>query len=113
MCSELATMKRTMSGNTTLEDNDSDASVNFQIKAYEQVFVFGQVGGSHEENYLKFSFQTDQTCIEPLLADFHKLLKMKNPEIFMKLLTLFYGTNGIQLESMILHHGMNTKDIRR
>lgn len=79
MCSDLTIMKQTMSGNTTLEDNDSDASVNFQMKPYGQVIVFGQVGGSHEENYLKFSFQTDQTCIEPLLTDFHKLLKNEEP----------------------------------
>lgn len=79
MCSDLTTMKQAMSGNTTIEDNDSDASVNFQMKPNGQVIVFGQVGGSHEENYLKFSFQTDQTCIEPLLTDFHKLLKHEEP----------------------------------
>jgi hypothetical protein len=79
MCSDLTKMKQAMSGNTTLEDNDSDASVNFQMKPYGQVVVFGQVGGSHEENYLKFSFQTDQTCIEPLLTDFHRLLKNEEP----------------------------------
>ncbi len=79
MCSDLSTMKQEMSGNTTLEDNDSDASIIFQMKSHGQVIVYGQVGGSHEENYLKFSFQTDQTCIEPLLTDFHKLLKNEEP----------------------------------
>ena len=79
MCSDLTTMKQAMSGNTTIEDNDSDASVNFQMKPNGQVIVFGQVGGSHEENYLKFNFQADQTCIEPLLTDFHKLLKNEEP----------------------------------
>ncbi|MBF0694886.1 MAG: hypothetical protein IR153_07510 [Flavobacterium sp.] len=79
MSSDLSIMKQAMSGNTTLEDNDSDASVNFQMKPNGQVIVFGQVGGSHEENYLNFSFQTDQTCIEPLLTDFHKLLKNEEP----------------------------------
>lgn len=79
MCSDLTTMKQAVSGSTTIEDNDSDASVNFQMKPNGQVIVFGQVGGSHEENYLKFSFQTDQTCIEPLLKDFHKLLKNEEP----------------------------------
>jgi hypothetical protein len=79
MCSDLTTMNQAMSGNTTLEDNDSDASVNFQIKPDGQVVVFGQVGGSHEDNYLKFNFETDQTCIEPFLTDFHKLLKNEEP----------------------------------
>lgn len=79
LCSDLATMKQTMSGKTTLEDNDSDASVSFEMKPNGQIIVYGQVGGSHEENYLKFSFQTDQTCIEPFLTDFHKLLKKEEP----------------------------------
>ena len=79
LCSDLTTMKQAMSGNTTLEDNDSDASITFQMKSHGQVIVYGQVGGSHEENYLKFSFQTDQTCIAPLLTDFHKLLKNEEP----------------------------------
>jgi len=79
MCYDLITMKQAMSGNTTLEDNDSDASVSFQMKPHGQVIVYGQVGGSHEENYLKFSFQTDQTCIEPFLTDFYKLLKNEEP----------------------------------
>lgn len=79
MCSDLTTMKQASSGNTILEDNDSDASINFQMKPHGQIIVYGQVGGSHEENYLKFSFQTDQSCIEPLLTDFHKLLKYEEP----------------------------------
>ena len=43
LCSDLTTMKQTMSGNTTLEDNDSDASVNFQMKPNGQIIVFGQM----------------------------------------------------------------------
>lgn len=79
MCSDLTTMKQDMSGSTTLEDNDSDASITFLMKPSGQLIVYGQVGGSHEENYLKFSFQTDRSCIEPLLIDFHKLLKNEEP----------------------------------
>jgi hypothetical protein len=79
MCSDLTTMKQAMSGNTTLEDNDSDASINFQMNPLGQVIVYGQIGGSHEDNYLKFRFETDQTCLEPLLTDFHRLLKNEEP----------------------------------
>ena len=79
LCADLTEMKERLSGNTKLEDNDSDASVNFQIENLGQVWVFGQVGGSHEDNYVKFKFQTDQTCIEPLIEDFHKLLKYEEP----------------------------------
>ncbi|TCD10748.1 hypothetical protein EZ449_07615 [Pedobacter frigidisoli] len=79
MCSDLTTMRQVISGNTIIEDNDSDANINFQMKPHGQVIVYGQVGGSHEENYLKFSFEPDQTGIEPLLTDFHKLLKNEEP----------------------------------
>ncbi|WP_051959879.1 hypothetical protein [Sphingobacterium sp. ML3W] len=68
-----------MSCNTILGDNDSDASVNFQMMPHGQVIAYGQVGGSHEEHCLKFSFQIDQTCIEPLFTDFYKLLKNEEP----------------------------------
>ena len=89
MCSDLTIMKQAMSGNTTLEDNDSDASVNFQMESNGQIIVFGQVGGSHEGNYLKFSFQTDYTCIEPLLTDFNKLLKNEEPTNLYEAIDLF------------------------
>lgn len=89
MCSDLTIMKQAMSGNTTLEDNDSDASVNFQKESNGQIIVFGQVGGSHEGNYLKFSFQTDYTCIEPLLTDFNKLLKNEEPTNLYEAIDLF------------------------
>ena len=79
LCADLTEMKERLSGNTKLEDNDSDASVSFQIENLGQVWVFGQVGGSHEDNYVKFKFQTDQSCIEPLIEDFHKLLKYEEP----------------------------------
>lgn len=79
LCADLTEMKEILSGNTILEDNDSDATINFLIERNGQVTVFGQVGGSHEDNYLKFKFQTDQTCIEPLIEDFDKLLKYEEP----------------------------------
>ena len=89
MCSDLTIMKQAMSGNTTLEDNDSDASVNFQMESNGQIIVFGQVGGSHEGNYLRFSFQTDYTFIEPLLTDFNKLLKNEEPTNLYEAIDLF------------------------
>lgn len=75
LCSDLTIMDQTMFGNTILEDNDSDATINFQMKPHGKVIVCGQVGGSHEEHCLKFSFQTDHSSIKPLFTDFYKLLK--------------------------------------
>ncbi len=79
MCSDLRIMKQTMTGSAESEDNDSDSNVNFLMKPFGQVIVFGQVGGSSEENCLKFTLQTDQTCLEPILFDFRKLLKYEEP----------------------------------
>jgi hypothetical protein len=79
LCSDLTIMDQTMFGNTILEDNDSDATIKFQMKPHGKVIVCGQVSGSHEEHYLKFSFQTDHTCIKPLVTDFYKLLKNEEP----------------------------------
>jgi len=79
LCSDLTEMKERLSGSAILEDNDSDASVNFQIDRNGHVYVYGQVGGTYEDNFLKFKFQTDQTCIEPFVEDFHKLLKFEEP----------------------------------
>lgn len=79
LCSDLTDMKDRLSGKTNLEDNDSDANVCFHIESNGQLYVFGQVGGTHEDNYVKFKFQSDQTCIEPLIEDFHKLLKFEEP----------------------------------
>lgn len=79
LCSDLIEMKQRLSGKTILEDNDSDTNVNFEIKQNGQLIVYGQVGGTHEDNYLKFNFQTDQTCIEPFVDDFHKLLEYEEP----------------------------------
>ena len=79
LCSDLATMNKVLSGNTILEDNDSDANVGFQLKQHGQLIVYGQIGGSHEDHFLKFKFQTDQTCIEPFVNDFHNLLKNEEP----------------------------------
>lgn len=79
LCADLTNMHFILSGTTILDDNDSDGFVEFEIAPNGQINVSGQVGGSHEQNYLKFSFQTDQTCIESLLIDFHKLLKHEEP----------------------------------
>lgn len=74
MCNDLIGMHSKLHGNTRLEDNDSDAFVEFEIEAYGRLNVCGQVGGTHEEHFVKFKFQTDQTCIIDFVNDFMSLL---------------------------------------
>lgn len=75
MCVDLTSMHLRLSRTTKLEDNDSDAFVEFQIEPNGQLNVIGQIGGTHEDHFVKFKFQTDQTCIPRFVQDFNFLLK--------------------------------------
>ena len=75
MCADLTNMHLTLSGTTTLEDNDSDGFVKFEIEPNGRLNVIGQIGGTHEDHFVKFKFQTDQTCIPSFVQDFNSLLK--------------------------------------
>jgi hypothetical protein len=75
MCVDLTEMQIKLSGKTILDDNDSDGFVEFEIEPNGQLIVSGQVGGTHEDHFVKFKFQTDQTCIPTFVQDFQSLLK--------------------------------------
>lgn len=75
MCSDLTNMHLKLFGKTNLEDNDSDGFVEFEIETNGRLNISGQVGGTHEDHFIKFKFQTDQTCINQLVQDFNSLLK--------------------------------------
>jgi len=80
MCLDLTNMQLTLTGKTLLDDNDSDAFVEFVIEPNGRLNVRGQVGGTHEEHFVKFNFQTDQTCITTFVTDFKSLLKKTEPK---------------------------------
>jgi len=80
MCVDLTNMHSTLSGKTKLDDNDSDAFVAFEIESNGLLNLWGQVGGTHEESFVKFNLQTDQTCIPTFVADFQSLLKKTAPK---------------------------------
>ncbi len=75
MCTDLTNMHSRLSGTTILDDNDSDGFVEFEIEPNGRLNVNGQVGGTHEDHYMKFKFQTDHTCILQFVQDFDTLLK--------------------------------------
>ena len=78
MCADLTNMHLTLSGTTHLEDNDSDGFVKFEIESNGQLKVMGQVGGTHENHFVKFTFQTDQTVIPFFVQDINSLLAHQN-----------------------------------
>lgn len=75
LCRDLLAMYSSLDGKTRLDDNDSDAFVEFEIESAGWLFVRGQVGGSHEDHMLKFYFKTDQTSLPRFVADFKLLLR--------------------------------------
>ena len=77
MCDELTTMHLVLSGTTILDDNDSDGFLKFEIESNGHLKVSGQVGGTHEDHFMRFQFQTDQTCILQFVSDFKSLLRYK------------------------------------
>jgi hypothetical protein len=54
LCADLNKMYSTLSGKANLEDNDSDAFIEFLITSTGQLIVSGQVGGTHERHFVKF-----------------------------------------------------------
>lgn len=74
MCADLTKMHLQLSGTTKLNDNDSDAFVEFEVESTGWLNVHGQVGGTHEDHFVKFRFRTDQTCIPVFVQDFKVLL---------------------------------------
>lgn len=77
MCYDLTNMHLKLYGTTILEDNDSDGFVKFEMEPNGTLNVSGQVGGTHEDHFVKFKFQTDQTSIPPFVQDFNEILKHK------------------------------------
>lgn len=78
MCENLRAMHVKLSGLTKLEDEDSDAFVEFEIEPNGRLTVRGQVGGTHEDHFMKFKFQTDQTSIPAFVQDFNTLININD-----------------------------------
>jgi hypothetical protein len=60
--------------NTKIEDNDSDAYLKFKSIGENLVLVEGQVGGTHEDAFLKFAFESNYENIQSYVDQLTKLL---------------------------------------
>ena len=74
LCNDLSKMHSALEGTARLDDNDSDGFVEFNIEHNGRLNINGQVGGSHEDHFMKFKFQSDQTSIPKFVQDFNALL---------------------------------------
>jgi hypothetical protein len=73
----LKEMNNILSGSAIINDNDSDSFLNFMLEEYGELKIIGQIGGSHNDHFLKFTFKTDQTTIKSMINDFTSLLEYK------------------------------------
>lgn len=64
-------MHKKLKGCCEINDSDSDAYITFDMDKFGHMSVYGQISGSHEEQFMKFKYSTDQT----VLKNFVQLLK--------------------------------------
>lgn len=70
----LAMMNKDLKGSCELKDYDSDAHIIIEMDKLGHAVIYGQIGGSHEEHFMKFKYETDQTILEKLIRTFKSLL---------------------------------------
>lgn len=63
---EIINMQDSLCGKIAIEDGESDAFLEVIFQNDMNLFVSGQLGGSYEDNMLKFKFRTDQTLLSGL-----------------------------------------------
>ncbi|MCF7799944.1 hypothetical protein K9L05_01175 [Candidatus Babeliales bacterium] len=74
---KLSEMHNRLIGNCELRDYDSDSYINFEMIKLGHMLVYGQIGGSHEEQFMRFKFETDQSILLNLINIFKKAILAK------------------------------------
>jgi len=64
---KLSEMHNKLVGYCILKDNDSDSYITFEMHKFGYINVFGQIGGSHEDHFMKFKYMIDQTILVNLI----------------------------------------------
>lgn len=60
---EIDNMINSLSGEIEIHDCESDAYLKFYFEDRMNFYVMGQIGGSYEDNTLKFKLKADQTIM--------------------------------------------------
>lgn len=63
----LSKMHEQLTGYCEISDSDSDAHITIEMDKLGHMSMTGQIGGSHEEHYMKFKYITDQTVLINLI----------------------------------------------
>lgn len=56
-------MIQSLSGELEIRDSESDAYIKLYFENTMNFYVLGQIGGSYEDNMLRFKFKADQTVL--------------------------------------------------
>jgi len=70
---KLTKMHKELKGCCEINDSDSDAYITFDMDKFGHMSVYGQIGGSHEDHFMKFKYSTDQTVLEKIIQLFKEL----------------------------------------
>lgn len=70
----LSDMHKELKGHCEINDSDSDAYIMIEMDKLGHMCIYGQIGGSHEEHFMKFKYTTDQTVLGSLIRLFKALL---------------------------------------
>ena len=71
----LSIMHSELKGICKIQDYDSDAFLYIEVQKLGHVLISGQIGGSHQEHFMKFKIKTDQTVLLNLIQTFKSLFK--------------------------------------
>lgn len=67
----------TLNWSFRLKDNDSDSTILFTLSKWK-VNIEWQVWWSHQDHFMKFIFDTDQTVLRPFYLQLSSLLESKD-----------------------------------
>lgn len=70
---DLDAIDKKMAGMARLEDMDSDGFIEFLMDSPGSLSVRGQIGGTHEDHFVRFRFSTDQTVLRNFVAGLNSL----------------------------------------
>jgi hypothetical protein len=82
LCSDLKKMMFSFASKAHLFDNDSDSFIDFNIDDSGRVFVNGQLGGSHEDNYMIFKFSSDKIATEYFIQELESLFNYIDDKLY-------------------------------
>lgn len=63
-----------LNGTCTINDYDTDAFLLLSVDQYGHVVIKGQIGGSHQDNFMCFKSSMDQTVLNNLIKLFKRFL---------------------------------------